>query len=85
MTITTGIVVYCITWFVVLFTVLPWGVRTQSEEGEVEPGTAESAPVNPAILKKLLATTLVTAILFGIFWTVIEYDLIDFRSIIQGS
>ncbi|OUR77028.1 hypothetical protein A9Q83_12450 [Alphaproteobacteria bacterium 46_93_T64] len=84
MTFLTGLVVYFITWFVVLFTVLPWGVRTQDEEGEVEPGTVASAPVNPAIWTKLFATTIVTGILFGIFYATIEYDLVDFRAIIQG-
>ncbi len=78
----TGLVVYSIMWFVVLFTVLPWGVRTQQEEGEVEPGTAESAPVNPAIWKKLLITTLVTAVLFGVFYTVVEMDLFNFREMV---
>ncbi|MBE7637583.1 DUF1467 family protein [Sneathiella sp. P13V-1] len=81
----TGLVVYSIMWFVVLFTVLPWGVRTQQEEGEVEPGTAESAPVNPAIWKKLLITTIVTALLFGIFYTIVEMDLFNFREMVSGQ
>jgi predicted secreted protein len=82
MTIVSGIVIYCIMWFVVLFTVLPWGVRTQDEEGEVEPGTAESAPINPNIWRKLLITSLVTGVLFAAFWAVVEYELIDFRGIV---
>ncbi len=85
MNIVTGFVVFSITWFVVLFTVLPWGVRTQDEEGEVTPGTTESAPVNPAIWRKFLATTIITSILFGIFWATLEYDLVDYRSLISDN
>ncbi|WP_169569198.1 DUF1467 family protein [Sneathiella limimaris] len=85
MDLATGLVVYFILWFIILFTVLPWGVRTQEEEGEVEPGTVGSAPVNPAIWKKLLITTVVTGIVFGIFYSVVEYELIDFRSYMQQN
>ncbi|MBO6825123.1 MAG: DUF1467 family protein [Sneathiella sp.] len=85
MTFVGGLVVYSIMWFVVLFTVLPWGVRTQQDEGEVEPGTVESAPANPAIWKKLLATTIVTGILFALLYTVIELELIDLRGIINRN
>lgn len=85
MTFVGGLVVYSIMWFVVLFTVLPWGVRTQQDEGEVEPGTVESAPANPAIWKKLLATTIVTGILFALLYTIIELELIDLRGIINRN
>ncbi|GLQ07183.1 DUF1467 family protein [Sneathiella chinensis] len=80
-----GIVVFSITWFVVLFTVLPWGVRTQQEDDHVAPGTVESAPVNPAIWKKMLATTIITGILFGIFLWTVEYGIIDYRSIVNRN
>ena len=83
MNIATGFVVFSITWFVVLFTVLPWGVRTQAEDGDIVPGTTESAPINPAIWKKFLVTTIITSILVGIFWATIEYELIDYRSLIS--
>jgi len=85
MSLVGGLVVYSIMWFVVLFTVLPWGVRTQQDEGDVEPGTVESAPANPAIWKKMLATTIVTGILFVIFYTVVELELIDLRAIINRN
>lgn len=85
MNIATILVVFGITWFVVLFTVLPWGIRTQDEEGDVVPGTAESAPINPDIWKKFLATTIITAILVGFFWATVESGLIDFRSLISDK
>lgn len=82
MSLIEGLVTYGIIWFVSLFTVLPWGVRTQQEEGDVEPGTVESAPVHPAIWKKFLATSILAGILFGIFWIVVEYEILSLRDII---
>ena len=39
MTLATAIAIYFIIWWVVLFAVLPFGVRSQEESGAVEPGT----------------------------------------------
>ncbi|MCG8492520.1 MAG: DUF1467 family protein [Sneathiellales bacterium] len=83
MTIVGGIVIFSITWMVVLFTVLPWGVRSQLEEEDIEPGTVESAPVNPQIWKKFAITTLITGILFALFWSSIEFGWIDYRALVE--
>ena len=39
--------IYFVVWWMVLFAVLPFGMRTQEEEGDVMLGTARSAPVAP--------------------------------------
>ena len=44
MAISTVIAIYFIIWWVVLFAVLPWGVHSQQESGEVAPGTDPGAP-----------------------------------------
>ena len=62
MSITSAIAIYFIIWWTTLFAVLPIGVRTQAEEGEVSPGTPESAPHRPRLLPKMLATTVVASI-----------------------
>ncbi len=61
--------IYLLFWTLTLFAVLPFGVRTSREEGS-EPvlGEADSAPVNPQLGKKLLWTTLISAVLFAVFW-----------------
>jgi len=64
MTLVSGIAVYFIVWWVTLFAVLPWGVRTQEENGAVEPGTTPSAPARPMLVRKLIATTLVASLIF---------------------
>jgi len=60
----------------VLFAVLPIGVRTQGEAGEVVPGTPESAPVAPRLLRIVAINTLVATIVFAGVWLVIHYRLI---------
>ena len=44
MSLSFALAIYAIIWWIVLFAILPIGVRTQEEEGDVSPGSAESAP-----------------------------------------
>jgi predicted secreted protein len=56
---------------VVLFAVLPWGVRSQHEGGEImSPGTDPGAPTQFRFGQKLLWTTLVAIVVFAAFYTV---------------
>ena len=76
MTMFTGFMVYIIVWWMVLFTVLPFGNRAPDT---VEPGHAESAPERPRMWIKAGVTTIIaTAIWGGIYW-VMGTDLISFR------
>lgn len=72
MGVTTGILVYIITWWMVWFMVLPIGVKTQGEKGESILGTPKSAPVKPMILKKMAATSVVAALVWGVIFYLIE-------------
>ncbi|HVG50383.1 MAG TPA: DUF1467 family protein [Xanthobacteraceae bacterium] len=62
---TTIAAIYFITWWIVLFAVLPWGIRSQTEHGDVAPGTDPGAPVLPRLMSKIIWTTIVTTILFA--------------------
>ena len=77
----TGILVYLIIWWLVLFMVLPLWVRKPKE---VEPGHDHGAPENPMIAKKALVTTLVSAVVFAIVFAVIEADVISFRDAVRN-
>lgn len=68
MSLTLGIAIYFIMWWLTLFAVLPFGLRTQDEAGDVVPGTPESAPARPRILRVFLVNTLVASVAFFIFW-----------------
>jgi predicted secreted protein len=73
----TGVLVYVMIWWVVLFTVLPWGVRVPDEHA---PGHATSAPAKPMMLRKAFITTAITTVLWGIAYVLIESELITFRA-----
>ncbi|WP_319531686.1 DUF1467 family protein [uncultured Cohaesibacter sp.] len=74
MSLVSGLAIYFIIWWVSLFVVLPFGVKTQAEtEGEDRHlGTMASAPARPMIVRKMLATTILAGILFGLFYTAVE-------------
>ncbi|MEO1067171.1 MAG: DUF1467 family protein [Pseudomonadota bacterium] len=62
---------YFIIWWLTFFAILPFGVRTQDENDDVTLGTVSSAPSKPMLLRKALATTIVSAIILGIiYWAV---------------
>lgn len=61
MSVLSVLAVYFIIWWVTLFAVLPWGVRSQAEASEVTPGTDPGAPTRPLLLRKMLITTLIAA------------------------
>jgi predicted secreted protein len=69
--------IYFVVWWIVLFAVLPWGVRTQDEEGNVTLGTAHSAPARPLLVRKAIATTIVAAIVVGAFWAAVVFYGLD--------
>ena len=66
MPITTAIAIFFLIWWVVLFAVLPWGIRSQHEHGDIVPGTDPGAPAIPRLGRKLLWTTLVSALIFAV-------------------
>ncbi len=76
MGVVSGVAVFVIVWWVVLFAVLPWGVRPPEE---AEPGMAESAPTRPRIRLKFLVTTALAVVIWLVVFAVVESDLISFR------
>jgi predicted secreted protein len=66
------VAIYFVVWWVVLFAVLPWGVRTQEEEGDVVLGTTRSAPARPLMLRKVVATSIVAGVIVAGFWLAVE-------------
>ncbi len=71
--------IYLLIWTVTLFAVLPFGVRTAEEAGEDKvKGQADSAPARPMLAKKLLWTTLISAVLMVGFWFLARAGYLDF-------
>jgi predicted secreted protein len=65
MTLTTALAAFFLIWWVSLFAVLPWGVRSQHEGGEMAPGTDPGAPTSFRLGRKLLWTTVLAAVVYA--------------------
>jgi predicted secreted protein len=64
-TISTGFAIYFVLWWVVLFLTLPFGVRSQHEDGGGSPGTDPGAPITSRMGSKLIWTTLLSAVIYA--------------------
>ena len=76
-----AVAVYFICWWIILFAILPFGVTTQQEAGDVTPGTAESAPVTPRLIPKLIATTLAAALVFAVIYLLVGSGVVTLDDI----
>ncbi len=63
---------FCI-WFITLFAVLPFGVKTQDEEGTVVPGTPGSAPAKFQFWRLFAINTVVAAVVFAGVYALVEH------------
>ncbi|MEL6829166.1 MAG: DUF1467 family protein [Pseudomonadota bacterium] len=61
-----GAVIFVISWWLSFFAVLPIGVRSQLEDGDIVEGTEEGAPTEPMLAKKALWATMGAVILTAI-------------------
>lgn len=68
-----AVAVFFTIWWTVLFAVLPWGVRSQRENGEVVPGSEPGAPTAPLLVKKALWTTLAATVVFTALMGLMAY------------
>ncbi|MEQ9811387.1 MAG: DUF1467 family protein [Azospirillaceae bacterium] len=82
MGIVSAIVVYLITWWTVLFMVLPWGVRPSENP---QPGHAPSAPERPMLVRKFIITTLISAVIFAVVYLVVDAEIFSFRDWVAGE
>ncbi len=71
-----AVVVYVMLWWVAFFCVLPIGVRSQEETGEVAPGTEAGAPAQANLPRKMLWATGLSAVLWVIAVVLIQFDLL---------
>lgn len=65
--------VFFIVWWTILFVVLPIGLRTQSDDGNVALGTVASAPARFRGGKIVLLTTLISLAVCAIWYAVTWY------------
>lgn len=73
MSITSAFAIFFVIWWLCLFAVLPWGVRTQEEHGDIVPGSAPSAPIRPLLRRKVIVTTVLAAAVFAVLYASVVY------------
>jgi predicted secreted protein len=72
----TGIVVYVLTWWIVLFMTLPlWVKPTQPEDT----GYGTGAPKQPYLWYKVALTSTIAAVIWGVIYILVIEPWISFR------
>jgi predicted secreted protein len=69
-----GIAIYVVIWWLTLFAVLPFGVRSQRESGKVHEGTDPGAPAAHLMGRKIIVTTLIS----GAIWLPLNFAYVYF-------
>ncbi len=62
--------IFVLIWFVVLFAVLPWGVR---QPAKPDAGHDPGAPINPNLGRKAIATTLIAALIWAAYFFLTQF------------
>jgi predicted secreted protein len=81
--VTTAVAIYFLIWWITLFAVLPFGVRAQ-HEGEMAPGTDPGAPIVSRMLMKLIWTTIVSSVIFGLCYVVYVNRLVTLDGLVRS-
>ena len=68
--------IFYIVWFVSLFVVLPFGVRTQSDAGEYIQGTSAGAPINAKAGRIAALTTIVASVAFTMILLALRFKVV---------
>ena len=74
----TGLMVFFVIWWTVIFAVLPLGVR-RGEDNVA--GAERGAPAKPDLLRKALITTAITAVLWALWYVTWMLDVFSFRNV----
>lgn len=83
MSLISALAIYFIIWWLVLFVVLPFGVRSQQEAGEVTLGTDHGAPERPQLVRKFAITTAIAAIVFAVVYIVFGVYMFSLEDMIH--
>lgn len=82
MDITNAFFIYLLVWWVMLFTILPLGVQRNTETGK---GHDAGAPVNPQLKKKVIINSIVSAVIVGVIWILVDFHIITWGEWFRGA
>jgi predicted secreted protein len=79
MAVGSAIAVYFIIWWVTLFAVLPFGISSQAEAGEVAHGSDPGAPAAARLGRVALINSVVAFVVFCAFWAFYVLNVFDLQ------
>lgn len=74
--------IYLMTFWIVIFLVLPFGVNRNDKP---EQGTDHGAPKNAMMKKKFIATAVITFLLTALYMLLTYYGIIDWERMANGN
>jgi predicted secreted protein len=74
MDIFTGFIVFFMIWWTALFTVLPWGIKRDDR----------GVPNDPRLKKKIIATTILSGVIWIVIFVLIKIQIIDFYALSEA-
>jgi predicted secreted protein len=77
-----GVIIYVNLWMVILFMVLPFGIKNQVDTVNYQKGTDPGAPVESKMKKRILITTLITTVIFSLIFAADKLDLFNIRKLL---
>ena len=82
MTIATSFFIYFLIWWVMLFTVLPLGVKRHQEPGK---GFDAGAPEKPDLKKKLILNTAISGVVLAIIEVLVKTGVLDWHALFENA
>ena len=84
MGITGSLIIYVLIWWVVFFSILPIGIKSENAKftdnlGGNDPG----APKNPKIAKKFFITSMITSVIFLVIYYLASQNYLNLRGYLQ--
>lgn len=76
-----SLMVIAIAWWLAFFLLLPVGIRSQIEDGNVLPGSEPSAPTAPRLWLKALWALVIALVFWGVLFWLIEMSGISIDDI----
>jgi len=81
MNIFSAVVVFVLIWWMVFFCALPFGIKSiEKPEGGIMPG----APINPGLKRKMIISTAITVVLWGVALYIIKSDMLSFHDLAKN-
>lgn len=81
MSVTGGLILFAVIWFITFLIALQIRPDSQAEDGHVVPGTPPGAPANFQIKRKIIWTTMFAVVIWSIIVAVIVSGVVTLRDI----